>query len=164
MASVDPNLRKNAPLPTNDPLGASLQCIMVMGRLNPGYGEHVPYPMFSQLAALLRQRGFTVIDPSYEGRGYKAATGYKAHVDQCMKKISAADALVLLPDALNGRCATLVAEYAHMVGIPIFESAPNGSVRLAKGQDDLPLWATEIESRVRTRERVLDPMKDVKDK
>lgn len=157
--SPDSPLKKSAKLPTEAPLVTSDKVFMVMGKLN---GEYVRYPMFSQLAGILRSRGFGVADPSHYGRGLKAAAEFVHHVDNCLSRAMEADAVILLPEALDGRCAALVAEYAVMTGKPLFQASPTGAIKPLDGQEDLPFWATEVEVRAQKKERVLDPIKDVR--
>lgn len=123
--------------------GAARETIMMVGKINRDQPRGETYPMFQEASGLLRRRGETVLDPSDEARSWTNEVPYSAHVDHVLGMLPRADAFMLLPNGLDSRLGSLVAEYALMVERPLLQMTRKGGVQRFFDTAP-PLWTARL--------------------
>lgn len=127
--------------------GAAPELLMLAGRINRAAPRGETYPMFQRAAALLRHRGESVLDPSDEARAWPNAVPYARHVAHSTAMAGRADALIVLPDGLDGRLCTLLVEYATMTDKPVWLLGRRGALAPLDADAEQPLWTTRLAHR-----------------
>lgn len=107
------------------------------------------FPAFHAAAAVLRERGFDVLNPA-ETAGGSAGLSYAQYMNIDVAYVQAADAVVVLPGWRGSKGALLEVHLAHSLGKPVFEFDEERGVGTRLEIERFQVWTYPVEQPERT--------------